>query len=243
MTEWNTKVIAVSDAIRQQLLARGVSDDKIEVIRNFVDVERFHKPELRAPTRQELGIPEDAIVVLNVGRMVPQKGQADFLEVAARCLPEDERLHFLLVGDGPLEEDLKAQVKKLGLSKTGRLQMLPFQKDIERIYAASDILLHTAYWDPLANVLLEAMAAGLAIVATDVDGTREKIENQSNGFLFSAGHIEKAANFIFNVAHNDDLRAMVAQSAQDSVEQSASPRIVISKFINIFRGFRGIHNG
>lgn len=170
----NTKVVAVSAAIREQLLSRGTPGEKIEVIRNFVDAERFHQPALRAPTRQELGIPEHAVVVLNVGRMVEQKGQADFLQLAAQFL-EDDRLYFVLAGDGPLRERLSAQAERLGLSSTGRFHLLPFQRDVERLYAASDILLHSAHWEPLANVLLEAQAAGLAIVATDVDGTREVV--------------------------------------------------------------------
>lgn len=170
----NSRVIAVSDAIRQQLLARGVPEQKISVIRNFVDTERFHRTDLRIQVRREIGIPEDAVVVLNVGRLVKQKGQKDFVQVASRFL-QDDRLHFILVGDGPLRKVLKEQAEESGLLASGRFHMLPFQVEIERLYAASDILLHTAHWEPLANVLLEAQAAGLAVVATDVDGTRECI--------------------------------------------------------------------
>lgn len=234
MTEWNTKVIAVSDAIRQQLLGRGVSDDKIEVIRNFVDVERFHRPELRGPTRLELAIPEDAIVVLNVGRMVPQKGQADFIEVANRCLPDNERLHFLLVGDGPLEEDLKAQANKLGLDETGRFRILPFQKDIERIYAASDILLHTAHWDPLANVLLEAMAAELVVVATDIDGTREAIPEPKCGSLFALGDIKAASNILQNVVAQTGEAKVIGGNAFNYIQKHFSTAQKTEEFIRIF---------
>lgn len=234
MTEWNTKVIAVSDAIRQQLIARGVLDRKIEVILNFVDFERFNQPKLRTPARQELGIPESAIVVLNVGRMVPQKGQADFIEVASRCLPDIEHLHFLLVGDGPLEEGLTEQAKRAGVDKTGRFHILPFQRDIERIYAASDILLHTAHWEPLANVLLEAMSAGLTVLATDTDGTREAIPESKYGLIFTVGDIQTATCTLQDLISNPEKVSVVGENALNFVQQHFLAAKKIQEFINIF---------
>ncbi len=229
MTEWNTRVIAVSDSIRQQLITRGVSDSKIIVIRNFVDVERFYRPELHTPARRELGISEDAIVVLNVGRMVPQKGQADFIEAAALCLPNDKRIHFLLVGDGPLKEDLTAQAERLNLDKTGRFQILPFQKDIERLYAASDILLHTAHWDPLANVLLEAMAARLYIIATGVDGTQEALEGYQASSVVVAGNISGMVKCVLSQQ----------QEYQRTVGDCWKKDFSINRFSHLFLGLCG----
>lgn len=198
MTRWNTKVVAVSEAIRQQLLERGVESGRIVLIRNFVDVERFYRPDLRASTRAALGIPETARLVLNIGRCVPQKGQADFLKVAAKCLPCDEDLYFVMVGDGPLKPALEQQAVALGLPATGRFQILPFRRDIEAIYSAGDLLLHTAHWDPLANVLLEAMAARLEVIATDVDGTREALADYGAGTLMAAGDVDAMAKAILD---------------------------------------------
>ncbi len=203
-TNLNTRVLAVSQAIKDQLVARGVHEHKIVVIRNFVDAERFNRPDLRAPARRELGIPEDAIVVLNVGRLVPEKAQSDFLQVAARCLPVNGRLHFLLVGDGPLRDDLAREANELSLSSTGRFQMLPFDPEIERLYAAGDILLHTAHREALANVLLEAMAAGLAIVATDVGGTREVAETDDAALVFPAHDVPSAVALVLEASANPD---------------------------------------
>jgi glycosyltransferase involved in cell wall biosynthesis len=156
--------------------------------------------------------------------MVPQKGQADFVEIAGRSLSDDARLHFLLVGDGPLEEDLKIQADTLGLNETGRFRMLPFRRDIARVYAAGDILLHTAHWDPLANVLLEAMAAGLAIVATDVDGTREALDGYPAGALAAPGDVEGMRRLL------GDLRRPPAPA----LAESWRPEPVLREYCRLF---------
>lgn len=231
-TNFNTKALAVSDAIRRQLIQRGVAKRKIRVIRNFVELERFRASDKKNELRKELKIPEDSILVLNVGRFMPQKAQTDFLKIAADALKKNPNLFFILVGDGPMKTILEQEADTLNLQ--GHLQILPFRKDVENLYAASDILLHTAHWDPLANVLLEGMATGLTVIATDVDGTSEVITHAKNGLLFSGGDIAQGTNCLLDVAANPVTRREYGLAARESMEKNHSLAFVLHQYQELF---------
>ena len=184
----NTRLVVVSEALKRQMVERGVPEDKIESLCTFVDEERFRRrSEARRRVRAELAIPEGAVAVLNVGRMVPQKAQGDLVEVARSVCREDGRLHFVIVGQGPLEGALRRQVRDCGLD--ARFRFVPFRDDIENVYSACDLLVHSARWEPLANCLLEARCVGLAIVASDVDGSREALEGYPCASLVRPGDV------------------------------------------------------
>lgn len=231
-TSFNTKALAVSDAIRRQLVQLGISERKICVIRNFVELERFQPSDRKIELRKELGIPEGLIIVLNVGRFMPQKAQTDFLKIAANALKRNPDLFFVLVGDGPMKAMLEQEADALNLQ--GHLQIMPFRKDVENIYAASDILLHTAHWDPLANVLLEGMATELTVIATNVDGTSEVIEHDKNGMLFPAGDISKGTDCLLEAAANPVIRKKYGLTARESMEKNHSLAFVLRKYKELF---------
>ena len=232
-TSFNTRALAVSSAIRDQLLRRGVKPEKIQVIRNFVELDRFARPDetVRAAYRQELGLQPDEIAVLNVGRFMPQQAQSDFLKIAARAVREQPSLRFFLLGEGELKADLEREVSELGLQN--RVTFLPFRKDTEKIYGAADILLHTAHWDPLANVLLEGMAASLPVIATEVDGTAEVILDGRTGRLFPKGDIDRGA------ARDPSLRLRLGENARKFVEENHSVGGVVRQYKQLFSTLTG----
>jgi glycosyltransferase involved in cell wall biosynthesis len=107
-----------------------------------------------------------------------------------------------------------------------------------RLYAASDILLHTAHWEPLANVLLEAMAAGLPVVATDIDGTREAVSPDC-GALFPAGDVEAGRAALAPLLADDDRRRAMGRSAAERVRREFSPARQLPTFAALFREVAG----
>jgi glycosyltransferase involved in cell wall biosynthesis len=169
----NTRVLPVSEDLARELHARGVAPRKIVVLRDFIDPERFRGFEQRARARTELGLGPDARVVLSMGRMAPEKAHGDFLHLAVRLGARDQRWQFVLAGDGPLREWLEQRVSDLGIYR--RCRILPFRRDVASLLAAADVYVQTSHWEGLATVILEAMAAGLPIAATDVGGTREAL--------------------------------------------------------------------
>lgn len=233
-TSFNTKALAVSDAIRRQLLARGIPDSRICIIRNFVEPDRFRRPPAaqRRRLREELGLSDRSIAVLNAGRFMPQKAQSDYLRIASLALKQVPDLRFFLLGDGELKEKLQQETGELGIQDS--VVFLPFRKDVESVYGAMDILLHTAHWEPLANVLLEGMAASLAILASDVDGTSEVIHEGRTGLLFPKGDIQAGARGLIRLAENPALREKLGNEARNYVEGHHSVEVVVKQYKKLF---------
>jgi len=232
-TSLNTVAAAASGPIADQLTLRGVPPEKVKVLHTFVDDAKYHRPDLRGAARRELDIPKDAVVVLNMGRLVQQKCQADFVAAAAKCLAEDGSLHFVLCGGGPLENALTRQAARLGLDE--RFHWAGFTAQPERMYAAADIMLHTARWEPLGNVLLEAMSAGLAVVATDVDGTREAVSSREVGLLVPAGDVDAMVKGVLGFVRDKELRKRTGAAARRRVTEEFSPQKVVAEYEELFR--------
>jgi glycosyltransferase involved in cell wall biosynthesis len=234
-TSFNTRALAVSEAIRRQLIRRGVPDEKILVIRNFVELDRFARPgeSIRMELRRELGLKPEEIAVLNVGRFMPQKAQDDSLRIAAESVKTNPNLRFFLLGDGELRSRLEQLTDELGIRQF--VTFLPFRKDTEKVYAAADILLHTAHWDPLANVLLEAMAASLPVIATDVDGTAEVILDGQTGRLFKKEDVNAGAAILRELAADPALRKKLGDNARSFSEEHLSKQTVVSQFKEMFK--------
>ena len=175
--------------------------------------------------------------MLNVGRFMPQKAQGDFLKIAARTAKELPSLRFFLLGEGSLKADLEREVSELGLQD--RVTFLPFRKDTEKIYGAADILLHTAHWDPLANVLLEGMAASLPVIATAVDGTAAVIFGGRTGRLFPKGAVERGAAVLLELARDPALRLRLGENARKFVEENHSVDGVVRQYKQLFSTLTG----
>jgi glycosyltransferase involved in cell wall biosynthesis len=162
-----SKHICVSDAVAKfSVDVGGLSQSKIEVAANGVDADRFS-----SATRLDLtkfGIPDDAFVVLAVGRLEPQKAPEVLIEGISPLFPRHENLHLLLVGTGSLESSLRDQVSQLGV--TERVHFAGRQDDIPGIMRAAKCYVLTSRWEGMPNVVLEAMAAGLPVITTEVEG-------------------------------------------------------------------------
>ncbi len=143
--------------------------EKLTVIPNGIDVSRFP-----AGTRADLaplGVPAGARVVACVGRLARQKGQEWLIRSTPRWLAEVPNCHLLLVGDGPDRARLEGRVEQTGLAE--RIHFAGFRSDVPAILAASETLVLPSAWEGMPNVILEAMASGLPVVASEVEGVAE----------------------------------------------------------------------
>ncbi len=149
----------------------------------------------------------DERLVLSIGRLTKQKGYDDLLRIAGACketlgrgdAPHNRayrRVRFLIVGDGPLEQELSEQIRRRDLSEL--VGMLAFQDEVAPLYHAADVYLQTSRWEGLAAVLMEARASGLPIVATDVNGTREALRDYRAAHLYRPGDHHAAARAILD---------------------------------------------
>ena len=143
-------------------------EQKLVVIPNGVDVDRFHAPPVDL---QSLGVPADRTILLYVGRLDPQK-RVDRLLLAIRELNTDKpRFHLVIVGDGPSRVRLEGMAAEQHVAQ--HVSFAGWQDEVEPFFAAADVFVMTSDWEGMPNALLEGMAAGLPVVAYECEGVRE----------------------------------------------------------------------
>lgn len=197
------RFICVSEEAYNSYLEAGMPDDKLCVVRNGIRAGQVAPDP--AGVRADFGLPETARIVLTVARMTEQKGHKHLLNAIPTVLAHEPHAHFVLVGDGPLEGELRQQAAQLGIDEQ-RLIFAGWRQDIPRLLASADLFVLPSLFEGLPIVVLEAMAAGCAIVGTTVCGTREAIEDEVNGRLVEPGNpAALATGIIEGLCHTESI--------------------------------------
>ncbi len=180
-------VVAVSEETRNRVLRAGISESRLSVIHNAIVAADYRRPNFEAGAfRRSVGLAADAIVIGNVGRLSPEKGQEIFLRAAARLTAEQPRLRLVLAGDGPDEPALRALATALGIAD--RVIFAGHLADVRPLYRDLDALALTSFTEGFPNVVLEALCMDVPVLATDVGGVREIITDGDTGVLVPAGN-------------------------------------------------------
>lgn len=208
------KLIAVSYANIEKALTNYIGErNKYEVIRSGIDPEIFEKNTRIGNIKQKLNINSRKKVVGNISCFKPQKGLHNYIKACGRLSSKGDYI-FILVGDGELRTELRRQVRKEGISDC--FYFLGWREDIPDILEGVDVLLHTAYFEGLPRVLLEAMASGTPVVATAVDGALDIISNDENGFLVGPEDIDGMVEKTCKLLEDDELRESIAGKYKQS---------------------------
>ncbi|MGC1851923.1 MAG: glycosyltransferase [Solirubrobacterales bacterium] len=196
-------VVCVSEGLREQLGAAGVPSRLLSVIPNGVpDAQPLDTTE-RERIDAELGLGDGAPVVSIVGRLVPQKEHERFLRAAKRLTEEGLKTHFLVVGDGALRSQLEQRADELGLDS--QVRFTGVRDDARALISRSDLIVFSSAWEGLSIAALEALAAGVPVVSTDVAGMRELL---SSGAGRVVPHDDEAlATAIGELLRDPELRA------------------------------------
>jgi glycosyltransferase involved in cell wall biosynthesis len=177
-------VIVPSEALRTQVLGHGcLRPEIVTVIYNGAADQRFVRPDAQAArrVRETYGLATDALVAAVVGRFVAQKGHRYLIEAAPRIRAACPSLRFLFLGNGPLQSDLKSRIGELGLTDMFVFAGMLDNLDLE--LAGADLLVHPAIEEPFSHAILEAMRAGLPIVASRVGGVPEALSDGESAIL------------------------------------------------------------
>jgi len=158
---------------------------KVKVIHNGLDLTRFEKG-FRGGIRKALGIPLEEAVLVCVANFREAKGHEVLLEAVHLLMKEDASFSLWLVGDGNLRPSIEAKVKALGLEK--KTYLLGRRTDIPEILADADVFALASYWEGMPGAVMEAMASGLAVVATRVGGVPELVVDGGTGLLVPPGN-------------------------------------------------------
>ena len=171
------------------------------------------------------GIPLEHPRIGIVGRLAHQKGHTFLLQAIAQ-LANKRPAHLLIIGSGVLEEDLRNQAATLGI--TERVHFLGSRRDVADILQHLDLLVSSSLWEGLPGVILEAMAAKVPVIATDVSGSREVVLHGETGLLVPAGQVDALADAITQALDQPDRMEQMAERASRYVEQFTVQRMVKS---------------
>ncbi|MEM9413933.1 MAG: glycosyltransferase [Planctomycetota bacterium] len=168
-----TAILAVSHgAMAGGLGTDWEKDKRAKVIYNGINTASYPttRPD-RSALRRELSIPEDAVLVAQVGRFVVPKAHEVTVEALKQVVAQDKRFHVLLIGDGPLGDQTRAHAAQAGV--TDHLHFLGLREDVPTLLAMADLSILPSHWEGLPGVVLESLAAGTRVVASDLPGVRE----------------------------------------------------------------------
>ncbi len=204
-------VIALCEDYRRRLIRRGVRADRIRVV--HVGTDPAALPSSGRDCRAEWGVGRDEVLIVQVGRLSPEKNPALFIEAAKRLAPRLPQARFVLVGDGSLMAPLRALAGPLG----DRLVFAGYVKDVGCVFSAADIVVNCSTTEGLPGVLLEAGAMGLPAVATAVGGVSEIIDEGVTGFLCASGDTEAVAAAIERLVQDPALRRSMGDAARKRI--------------------------
>jgi glycosyltransferase involved in cell wall biosynthesis len=188
------------------------------VINNGIDQKKFNPKKTYKNIRQELGIKEKATLVLFIARFTLQKQPLALIQAFAKALPSNPNLHLLMIGDGDQKQEAVELINKSGLKNN--ITLLPFRQDVPDVLAAADIFVLPSLWEGLPIGLLEAMAMGKAIIASNVDGTGEVIQNNKNGLLIDTSDlITNLANALLLLSNDQKMREQFSNEAIKTINE------------------------
>ena len=219
-------LIVVSPRNTEKGLADRIgTPEKYITIRSGIEMDRFLEPgRPREDVRRELGIPPEAPVVGTVTRLSPQKSPLDYVLAAALVTAQRPDVHFVLVGSGPLREQVESQIAATGLTENVHLTGL--RRDVPDLMHSFDIFALSSLWEGLPRVLPQAMAAGLPIVATAVDGNVEAVVDGTNGFLTPPGDPQAMASALLRLVEQPELAARMGQAGRIQAADFSARKMV-----------------
>ena len=216
------RVVCVSRAQAEKVLASGTSPNRVDVIHNSVVAERFGhaSSKIRRQLQGYFPAEEQANIrtlIGAAGRLSPEKGFDLLVQAAVPVIKRHGTVGFVLFGDGPLREALRQKINELGINS--RFALAGFTEQLDQFLPNFDLFVQSSYTEGLPNVLLEALASGVPVVATDVGGSREVLDDGKRGWLVEAGNVGELANTIQEALASPSELRVIAADGQRWIDQ------------------------
>ena len=229
-------IVANSEAVKDYLVSRSISSDKIKVIYNGVELERFaDAADDRADICRRFGLPDGENIrfitlVANLRHAV--KNVPMFLRVAKRVVKKIPTEHFVIAGEGELEQELKTLAKKMDLS--ANTHFIGRCTNITALLSVSDVCVLTSTAEGFSNSILEYMAAGKPVVATNVGGAAEAVMNGETGYLVASDDDEAMAGRLIELLENEEKASNFGAHGKRIVREKFSPATQIAKTVELY---------
>lgn len=205
------RIICVSRAIRELTAPYLNAPSVLRVVHSGIDLSRYEGNCDEPPLRKEMGLGPDAILVGNLSALADHKDYPTWLEAARLLASRHPQLYFIIAGKGAEEEAIRSVISKNRLDE--RIRLIGFRNDIPSVMRSLDIFLMSSKTEGLGTILIEAMAAGVPVVATRAGGIPELVEDGVTGLLAAPGDSEGLANAVTRLLEDPDLRVRVKNNA------------------------------
>jgi glycosyltransferase involved in cell wall biosynthesis len=227
------RLVPVSETMAQQILVQpGMDPGRITAIRNAIPIDPYHAPGKREACRQALEIPPDALVIGFLGRMDPVKRIDLLLQAHRQALLGFPNARLLLIGEGSRRSEWQGLCSQLGISDT--VIWTGFRTDVAELLSAMDIYVQPSVNEGLSLSILEAMAAGKPVIATEVGGAREVITDQVTGRLVPPGSFEAIRDAIVDLLANAEKRRSLGQAARAHVARAFGVQRMVSAYGDLY---------
>jgi glycosyltransferase involved in cell wall biosynthesis len=231
-----SRLVAVSDQTCQEAIQREKIDpSRICVIRNGVERVALNSASNKdtATVRREMGVSDQSLMVLSIGRLVMEKGYSYLLESIPTVLASIPQTAFVITGDGPLRASLEEKASYLGITESVRF--LGRRSDIKLLLQASDVYVQPSLREGLPLSILDAMNAGTPIVTTTAGGIVEVVQNEENGICVPPGDPRSLAAALIRILKDESLRKRLGKSAKDHVRWQYSTERMCEEYLHIFQ--------
>jgi len=221
------KVVTTSQAMGDTLRQEGVPEHLLAIINNGIDVDRFQPPDDRAAYKRNLlQIDPRRPLIGTVASLVPRKAQQVFIKAVPRVLEVCPDAVFVLAGKGSSRSELETLCRQLGVEEPVRF--IGLRRDIPELLRALDVFVLTSAYEPFGNVVVEAMASGLPVVCTAVDGVPELV-TEDTGVLVPAGDDEAVATAVIELLRDPARREAMGQAGRRRAVEHFSMETMIRK--------------
>jgi len=236
------RVIAISNAVKEQLLNAGIASEKISVVYSGID---FPEPlSADAPEvlrlKQAHGIPADAFVIGHAAALTSEKRQADIITAVAEAnrvskgqLEAGAPIHLAIAGAGELQEELTQRAKALGAEKF--VHFLGFQSNLRPLWGMSSMAVYASEAEGLCTALIEAQGAGLPAAVSRAGGMVEVVEDGRTGVIFSTGDTTALCQTILAFHDDDGLRRRMAENARVRARSLFSSQAMVDGIARVYR--------
>ncbi|MBL8767491.1 MAG: glycosyltransferase family 4 protein [Planctomycetes bacterium] len=231
------RLVHVSASEREEGLALGiVPQERAVVIENGIDTSAYANGD-RARVRAGWGVSDDTFVLGTVGLLNEAKGHADLIDAAARLAPRHPKLRVMIVGEGDLRGPLEQRIERHGLR--GVVSLLGYRRDVPDVMSGFDAFCLPSLWEGLPYVVLEAQAAGLATIVTDVNGSRDIVRADVTGLVVPKSDPAALAAAIERLVLDRALRERLASAGRDRVRSHYALARMIDEHVALYTGLVG----
>jgi len=232
-------IVAVSSEVQGYLVSTGIDPKRIVLIPNGIRLPTLDRQK-EADLRLKLALRKDQIVLISIGRLVYQKAHIFLVRAMQAIRAEWPEVVLYIAGEGPLRSDLEQQIGDLKLSQ--QVYLLGNRNDVPTLLSIADIFVLSSRWEGLSMAMLEAMGAGLPVVATEVEGMGEVIQQNIQGLLVPPEDADALAGALLELIKHPALRNKMGLEARQRIEKSYTTELMCEKYLKVMLEYFQLKN-